>query len=86
MNEIENKNGTSNGGLSFIKIIIKTTLTLPEKPLIIKVYILFKGGFLRDKFIHATRINSSQNLFSKKLCCKKVEIIPSQSELNFNEN
>ena len=45
--------------------------------------ILFKGGFLRDKFIRPTRISLPQNLFSKKLRCKKVEIIPSQSELKF---
>ena len=67
MNEIENENGTSKGGLSFIKIIIKTTLTLPEKPWIIKVYSLNSDFY-------------ETNLFSKKLRCKKVEIIPSQSE------
>ena len=81
MNEIENENGTSKGDLSFIKIIIKTTLTLPEKTVNYKSILLFKGRFLRDKFICATQINSPQNLFSKK-----VDIIPSQSELNFDEN
>ena len=56
----------------------------PDFP-VVTIY-SFKGGFLRDKFIRSTQINSPQNLFSKKLRCKKVEIIPSQSELNFDEN
>ena len=82
MNEIENENGTSKGGLSFIKIIIKTTLTLPEKPLIIKVYYSLKADF------YETNLLARRKLICLKICLAKkyIDIIPSQSELNFDEN
>ena len=64
MNEIENENGTSKGGLSFIKIIIKTSLTLPEKPWIIKVYSL-KADF------YETNLFVQRELIRLKICLAK---------------
>ena len=64
MNEIENENGTSKGGLSFIKIIIKTTLTLPEKLWIIKVYSL-KADF------YETNLFARRELICLKICLAK---------------